>query len=188
MYDVEMQTGASYGLEKRIRYYQSSIDRRTLKSAESYRELRQSFVIFICTDDYYKRGLAVYKRKSVIEGAEDIAYDDGSHAYILNASFTEGNSSAEVLDFLRYIDAGYRGRPLDVRSGYVAQIEQAVEAVKTDEEMEGTYMTLAMKLQDMKWEGRQEGRQEGEESKLFANLKALMENLDIPADKAMDLL
>ena len=187
-YDVEMQTGASYGLEKRIRYYQSSIDRRTLKSAESYRELRQSFVIFICTDDYYKRGLAVYKRKSVIEGAEDIAYDDGSHAYILNASFTEGNSSAEVLDFLRYIDAGYRGRPLDVRSGYVAQIEQAVEAVKTDEEMEGTYMTLAMKLQDMKWEGRQEGRQEGEESKLFANLKALMENLDIPADKAMDLL
>ena len=45
-----------------------------------------------------------------------------------------------------------------------------------------------MKLQDMKWEGRQEGRQEGEESKLFANLKALMENLDIPADKAMDLL
>ena len=32
-YDVEMQTGASYGLEKRIRYYQSSIDRRTLKSA-----------------------------------------------------------------------------------------------------------------------------------------------------------
>ena len=60
--------------------------------------------------------------------------------------------------------------------------------MKTDEEMEGTYMTLAMKLQDMKWEGRQEGRQEGEESKLFANLKALMENLDIPADKAMDLL
>ena len=128
-YDVEMQTGASYGLEKRIRYYQSSIDRRTLKSAESYRELRQSFVIFICTDDYYKRGLAVYRRRSVIEGAEDIAYDDGSHAYILNASFTEGNSSAEVLDFLRYIDAGYRGRPLDVRSGYVAQIEQAVEAL-----------------------------------------------------------
>ena len=74
------------------------------------------------------------------------------------------------------------------RAAVRAAIEQAVEAVKTDEEMEGTYMTLAMKLQDMKWEGRQEGRQEGEESKLFANLKALMENLDIPADKAMDLL
>ena len=57
----------------------------TLKSAESYRELRQSFVIFICTDDYYKRGLAVYRRRSVIEGAEDIAYDDGSHAYLFQA-------------------------------------------------------------------------------------------------------
>ena len=187
-YDVEMQTGTSYELEKRIRYYQSSIDRRTLKSAESYRDLRQSFVIFVCTDDYYRRGLAVYQRKSVIEGAEDIAYNDGSHAYILNASFTESNGSGEVLDFLRYIDAGYKGKPLDVRSGYVAQIERTVEEVKTDEEMEGTYMTLAMKLQDVKWEGRQEGRQEGEESNLLANLKALMSNLSIPADKAMDLL
>lgn len=183
-YDVEMQTGTSYDLEKRIRYYQSSIDRRTLKSAESYRDLRQSYVIFICTDDYYKRGLAVYKRKSVIEGAEDVAYDDGSHAYILNASFTEGNSSTDVLDFLRYIDAGYRGRPLDVKSDYVAQIEQAVEAVKTDEEMEGTYMTLAMKLQDVKWEGRQEG----ERNKLLADIKALMETLNLTADKAMEAL
>lgn len=66
-YDVEMQTGASYNLEKRIRYYQSSIDRRTLETSENYRDLRQSYVIFICTDDYYKRGLAVYKRKSVVE-------------------------------------------------------------------------------------------------------------------------
>lgn len=183
-YDVEMQTGASYDLEKRIRYYQSSIDRRTLKSAESYRELRESFVIFICTDDYYRRGLAVYRRKSVIEGAEDIVYDDGSHAYILNASFTKGNSSTEVLDFLCYIDAGYRGKPLNVQSEYVAQIERAVEDVKTDEEMEGTYMTMAMKLQDVRWEGRQEG----EESKLLANLKTMMKNLNIPAEKAMDIL
>ena len=71
-----------------------------------------------------------------------------------------------------------------MRSGYVAQIEQAVEAVKTDEEMEGTYMTLAMKLQDMKWEGRQEG----EQATRLANIKAMMKNLNISADKAMVIL
>lgn len=48
-------------------------------------------MIFVCIDDYYKRGLALYKRKSVIEGAEDIIYDVGSHACILNAQFTEPN-------------------------------------------------------------------------------------------------
>lgn len=120
-YDVEMQTGASYDLEKRIRYYQSSIDRRTLETSENYRDLRQSYVIFICTDDYYKRGLAVYKRKSVVEDVEDIPYEDGSHAYILNASFTRGNAGAEVLDLLRYIDSGYRGNPADAPSEYVAR-------------------------------------------------------------------
>ena len=68
---------AAYDLERRIRYYQSSLDRRTLEVSEHYRDLKSSYVIFICTEDYYKRGLALYKRKSVIEGAEDIVYDDG---------------------------------------------------------------------------------------------------------------
>ncbi len=179
-YDVEMDTGTSSNLEQRIRYYQSSIDRRTLEASENYRDLRQSYVIFICTDDYYKRGLAIYKRKSVIEGAEDIVYEDGSHAYILNARFTEGNASDEVLAFLRYIDAGHRGKPLDIHSEYVAQIEQAVEKVKTNEELEGTYMTLVMKLQDMKYEGAQNER--------LANLKTMMETLNLSADEAMDAL
>ena len=195
-YDVEMQTGASYDLEQRIRYYQSSIDRRTLETSENYRDLRQSYVIFICTDDYYKRGLAVYKRKSVVEGAEDILYEDGSHAYILNAGFTRGNAGAEVLDLLRYIDSGYRGKLADAPSEYVAQIERAVEKVKTNEELEGTYMTLAMKLQDTRYEGWQEGRkegrkegqQEGRKDNLLANVKAMMKNMGIPAEKAMEIL
>ena len=38
-YDIEMQTGHAYDLERRIRFYQSSIDRRTLEPAESYRML-----------------------------------------------------------------------------------------------------------------------------------------------------
>ena len=67
-YAVEMQTGQPYDLERRIRYYQSSLDRRTLEVSEHYRDLKTSYVIFVCTNDYYKRGLALYKRKSVIEG------------------------------------------------------------------------------------------------------------------------
>lgn len=175
-YDVEMDTGTSHDLEKRIRYYQSSIDRRTLEAAQNYRDLRQSYVIFICTDDYYKRGLAVYQRKSVIKGAEDIIYEDGSHAYILNAAFTQGNSSPDVLAFLRYIDAGYRGKPVEVQTDYVAQIDKTVEKVKTNEEMEGTYMTLAMKLLDERVYEKRD------------NIRALMKNLGLSADKAMDAL
>lgn len=175
-YDVEMQAGNAYDLEKRIRYYQSSIDRRTLEASENYRDLRQSYVIFLCTDDYYKRGLALYKRKSVIEGAEDIFYEDGSHAYILNAAFTVGNSSEPVHDFLRYIDAGYRKKQFDVsRSDYLMKIDDAVSAVKNDERKVESYMTLAMKLQDERWAGREEGEKKGrldEQAKLVKRMLA----------------
>lgn len=176
-YDIEMQAGNAYDLEKRIRYYQSSIDRRTLEASENYRDLRQSYVIFLCTDDYYKCGLALYKRKSIIEGTDGIVYEDGSHAYILNASFTIGNSSEAVHDFLRYIDAGYRKKQYDVsHSDYLTKIDHAVSAVKNDERKVESYMTLAMKLQDERWAGREEGRAEGETanqtktiSRMFAN-------------------
>lgn len=167
-YTVEMQTGRAYDLEQRIRYYQSSIDRRTLEPAESYRQLRESYVIFVCTDDYYKRGLALYKRKSIIEGAEDLPYVDGSHAYILNAAFTVPNMSEQALDFLRYVNAKYRKLPIDISgSDYLTQIDQAVEDIKSDKGKVERFMTLAAKLEDVRFyareEGREEGRQEGRE-------------------------
>ena len=169
-YDVEMQAGSTSDLEKRIRYYQSSIDRRTLEVSEDYRDLRQSYVIFICTNDYYKRGLALYKRKSVIEGAEDISYEDGSYAYILNAAFTIGNSTEAVHEFLRYVDAGYRKKRFDVsQSVYLTQIDSAVTAIKNDERKVESYMTLAMKLKDERWAGREEGRAEGREEGRLEN-------------------
>jgi predicted transposase/invertase (TIGR01784 family) len=109
-YAVEMQTGSAYDLERRIRYYQSSLDRRTLEVSERYRDLRDSYEIFVCTEDYYKRGLVLYKRKSVIEGAEDIFYEDGSHAYVLNANFTVPNMGRPALEFLSYINAAISTR------------------------------------------------------------------------------
>ena len=161
-YDIEMQAGRPYDLERRIRYYQSSIDRRTLEPAESYRQLRESYVIFVCTDDYYKRGLAFYKRKSIIEGAEDLAYEDGSHAYIMNAEFTVPNMSEPALEFLRYINARYRKLPIDISgSGYLTQIDQAVEDIKSDRGKVERLMTLATKLEDVRFYSHREGLEEG---------------------------
>ncbi|MCI9553178.1 MAG: Rpn family recombination-promoting nuclease/putative transposase [Acutalibacter sp.] len=190
-YAVEMQTGSACDLERRIRYYQSSLDRRTLEVSERYRDLKDSYVIFVCTDDYYKRGLALYKRKSVIEGAEDIVYEDGSHAYILNANFTVSNMGEPALEFLRYINAKYRKLPIDISgSGYLTQIDRAVEDIKADDRKVERFMTLAAKLEDVRFvalrEGEEKGRAEGEHNakvglvkRLLARTKSLEEIADI---------
>ena len=178
-YDIEMQTGHAYDLERRIRFYQSSIDRRTLEPAESYRQLRESYIIFICTDDYYGRGLALYKRKSVIEGAEDLTYKDGSHAYILNAAFTVRNLSEPALEFLRYINARYHKLDIDISdSAYLTRIDRAVEDLKADKGKVEKLMTLAAKIEDARFYARkealEEGRAEGEHSAMVGLVKRLL--------------
>ena len=182
-YAVEMQTGSAYDLERRIRYYQSSLDRRTLEVSEHYRDLKDSYVIFVCTDDYYKRGLALYKRKGVIEGAEDIVYEDGSHAYILNANFSVPNMGKPALGFLSYINAKYRKLPIDISdSDYLTQIDRAVEDIKADDRKVERFMTLAAKLEDVRFvalregeeKGRAEGRAEGEHNAKVGLVKRLL--------------
>ena len=45
---------------KRTRYYQSMIDIDSLLKGAVYSELKESYVIFICTSDPFESGLPVY--------------------------------------------------------------------------------------------------------------------------------
>lgn len=180
-YDVEVQTTLRSQLEKRVRYYQSGIDRHTLEAGEDYEELCDSYVIFICINDYYKAGLAVYERESRIKDAPEIAYEDGSHVFILNTNFSRGNASAEILEFLRYIRAGYEGRSFDVSgSDYLVKIEGAINKIKMTEEQGRLYMTYATRMLDERKEGIKEGLKEGrEEGRNEEKLATIREMLDI---------
>ena len=74
MYNIEMQTVSRDDLLRRIRYYQGTMDRRALESGKDYRELPDSFIIFVCAFDYFDGGLAAYRRKTVLEGREEASY------------------------------------------------------------------------------------------------------------------
>lgn len=54
VYDIEMQTTNNGELPKRSRYYQGMIDLQLINRGESYRELNQSYIIFICMEDIFK--------------------------------------------------------------------------------------------------------------------------------------
>ena len=59
-FNLEMQAADSKELPERARYYQGSIDVDCLKSGEKYKELKDSYVIFICIQDIFEKGLAYY--------------------------------------------------------------------------------------------------------------------------------
>jgi len=92
VYNIEMQVTNDNDLEYRIRYYQGKIDRETLWKCVDYEDLPNSYIVFVCSFDYFKRGLAVYERKFVIKDYEDVSYNDGSHVFILNSRYTQKNT------------------------------------------------------------------------------------------------
>ncbi len=162
IYNVEMFSRAYKDykpLPQRGRYYQGMIDRRSLESGKDYRELPDSYIIFVCDFDYFKIGDALYERVMVIKGHEDIGYDDGSHVYILNSRYGTGNASPAILEFLDCI------RKNDVEteyaSGLMKKVCSAVKQLREDPDKETMYMVLETMLADERYIGRQEGIEEG---------------------------
>ena len=65
MYDIELQTTNTKELPERSRYYQALMDLDTLKAGQTYKELKDSHVIFICFDDIFNQGLPVYTFENI---------------------------------------------------------------------------------------------------------------------------
>ncbi len=163
MYNIEM-FGRRYKnykpLLKRERYYQSSMDRRSLESGKDYSELPDSFIIFVCDFDYFNLGLAVYERKMIIKGFEDVEYDNGSHVYFLNSKYKDGNANLPILEFLDFI------RNNDVEAEYKSSLMKAVcpavKSVRSDPRKEERYMVLQAVLADERNAGIAKGMEIGE--------------------------
>ncbi len=51
VFNLEMQTTAKKELPYRSRYYQGMIDLNSIEKGASYKNLKESYVIFICTFD-----------------------------------------------------------------------------------------------------------------------------------------
>ncbi len=158
-YNVEMQTTNKDNLERRIRYYQGMIDRDTLEKGIPYSETLDSYIIFICSFDYYNRGAPVYEKECKIKGYPDLEYKDGTHVFILNSEYKNNstNSPRPLLEFLSYI----HDEKSPFQSDFVKDVSMAVNNVRSDQAKGVEYMTLQQKIYDERLEAHEEGRKEG---------------------------
>ena len=58
--DIEMQTSDGLELDKRARYYHANMDLDFLEQGKRYKDLKPSYVIFICTFDHFNMDEPVY--------------------------------------------------------------------------------------------------------------------------------
>ncbi len=120
-----------------------------------YKDLPGSYIVFVCNFDYFDCGLAVYERKSVIKGCEDVSYNDGSHVFILNSKYTQENADAPILEFLDYVRRD--DSSASYQSALAKSVVAAVSDVRHDKEKEAIYMTYVQKIEDVKRKAMQEG-------------------------------
>lgn len=194
VFNVEIQAERRDGLPRRVRFYQSGIDRGELSKGADYASLSESYVIFVCNFDYFHIGKAVGERVSFLKGT-DVPYEDGTHVFFLNSRYQEANASKSILEFLDLI------RTNDVEKSYETPLGQKakerMQKVRSDKELEVSYMTIAQKMLDERKVGFLEGKEEGREETLRANIIALKELLDpaiiakqfkVPLEQVMDIL
>lgn len=155
LYNIEMQTGENGNLPKRTRYYQGMIDLNILEKGANYKDLKQSFVIFVCTFDLFGEGRHIYTFENrCIENLE-LGLGDSTTKLILNTKGTMDDVTPEMKKLLDYIDGK---QPED---DFTKELEDAVQSVRNNEKWRLGYMTLQMKYQEKFEEGVEQGLEQG---------------------------
>ena len=86
IYDVEVQRADRGADFHRARFHSSMIDTRMLRGSQNFKDIHDSYVIFITENDIIGEGLSLYHIDRVIKetGADFV---DGSHIIYVNGSY-----------------------------------------------------------------------------------------------------
>lgn len=84
--DIEIQGNPEGANIRRARYHSSVIDSRMLREGQNFKELRDSYVIFIYRHDKFRKGLPLYHIDRYISETKEVI-DDGSHIIYVNGNY-----------------------------------------------------------------------------------------------------
>ena len=179
--DIEMQTSKeNQDFGKRTRYYQGLIDLNTLNKGESYRKLKESCIIFVCTFDPFDRSRMIYTFRNACVEDSNLNLNDGTTKIFLNATGKIGNLDSDIESFLRYVNSG------NVRGEFTNRVDEKLRELKEREEIGVEYMTLDVMLQDVRDEAFDKGFDNGQFIKELDNLRRLMKKMNMTLEEAMD--
>ena len=191
VYDTEMMNlnhkpVKYYQLPRRSRFYQSSIDMDHLDRGGAYKSLPDSTIIFICTFDPFKRGLARYTFENRCREDETFLLGDGVEKIFFNCTYKEKVTSEkipeEIRQFYTYMQTG---RPCNDLTG---RIDAAVREARKREEWRSDYMMKSLFEMDAIDAGRELGIEMGrEEGREEGNLKHLISQICKKISKGKDI-
>lgn len=172
VYDIEVQRASLGADAHRARFHSSMMDTRMLKAQQEFREIHDSYVIFITASDVLGAGCSIYHIDRMIE--ETGAYfGDGSHIIYVNGSYKNDNDPiGKLMHDFRCINS--------VDMFYPVLADQ----VKYFKETEGGRDIVCKVFEDLA-EKRADEKVLDEKVRLVKNL---METMKMTAEQAMDAM
>ena len=174
VYDVEMQnlnrkTVEWHALPERSRFYQSAIDNDYIDKNESYKDLPESRVMFICTFDPFGKGLGQYTFRECCIEDRNLELGDGTTKIFYNCTYEGNDLPEEIRDLYDYIENGH------VKGDLAGKIDGAVTKAKNNAKWRSEYVKARVLLMDAKEEGREEAWEEAriERDRLNAEIERL---------------
>jgi len=165
IFDIEIQTSIPPSLPKRTRYYQSLMDVDNLLRGQSYAELKESCVIFICTQDPFGKGLPVYEFRNICTADGTLFLDDKSYKVFYNVGAYGKEDEPELSALLEYLCERR------ATSGFTQRIDALVEKAKRNEKFRSWYMSLNIHEDDLRRESLQLGEKIGFERGVAAGIR-----------------
>lgn len=168
IYDIEVQRVDAGADVHRARFHSSMLDTKMLKEKQKFKEIHDSYVIFITENDYFGKGLPMYHIERTVQET-GIIFDDGSHIIYVNGSYKNDDDPIGRLmhDFrcTSAIDMFY---------------DALRKPVKHFKETEGGQSQVCKAMEERIYKERIEV--------LFESVKSLMHNMKLSAEQAMTAL
>ena len=165
VYNIEMQVADNKNLAKRTRYYQGLIDLDIIEKGETYKNLKDSFIIFICAFDPFDKNLPVYTFENICIENNLIKLEDKAKKIFFNAKAFENVEDKNLKSFLKYIN-GQKDN-----NSFINMLNEKIKTIKESKEWRQEYMTMLMREQEIAHENFEKGIEQGIEKGIEKGIK-----------------
>ena len=161
--DIEVQGNSEGAHIRRARYHSSVLDSRMLKEGQEFKEIKDSYVIFIYKRDKFQEGLPLYHIDRYVRETGKL-FEDGSHIIYVNGNYKGDDEIGYLMQDFHQTDPD---------NMHYKELSQGVRHFKEVEEGRDTMC---------------EAVQEYANEKQAANVKNLMESAGFTMERALDSL
>lgn len=174
IYDIEPDQNSAKAskdaLPRRVRFYRSTIDARSLQTGADYNYLKNVVIIMLLPYDPFGYDRMMYTVRNKCLEEPEIEYDDGALNLFLYTRGKTGVISQELKELLQYLENTTWNNAVKEP---LREVQSMVDKVKYDKEVSISYM----KSYERDWMMRNKGRAEGLTAGKVEDIRTLLSDL-----------